>query len=169
VIFQATIGERSIRLNITTKDGQPVVTLEDESPTLDLVQISPFSWSLLVDGKSHYLSIRSSREGYLVDLRRRTYFVRLRDDLDLTIEKLGLNETSRDHSGQVLAPIPGLITGVSVVKEDEVATGDKLLILEAMKMENEITAPLAGIISAVYVSPGETVEKGALLMEIHRH
>jgi pyruvate carboxylase subunit B len=169
VIFQATIGERSIRLNIITKDGQPVVALEDESPNLDLVQISPFSYSLLVDRQSHYLSIRSSREGYMVDLRRRTYFVRLRDDLDLTIEKLGLNETSRDHSGQVLAPIPGLITSVSVVKEDEVDSGDKLLILEAMKMENEITAPIGGIISAVYVSPGEIVEKGALLIEIHRH
>ncbi|MFC1484609.1 acetyl-CoA carboxylase biotin carboxyl carrier protein subunit [Candidatus Neomarinimicrobiota bacterium] len=169
MIFQATIGERTIRLNITRKGGQPFVALEDDTPNLDLVQISPFSYSLLVDHHSHHLSIRSSREGYMVDLRRRTYFVRLRDDLDLTIEKLGLNETGQDHSGQVLAPIPGLITGVSVVKEDEVASGDKLLILEAMKMENEITAPMDGIISAVYVSPGEIVEKGALLIEIHRH
>jgi pyruvate carboxylase subunit B len=121
-----------------------------------------------MDHQSHHLSIRPSREGYLVDLRRRTYFVRLRDDLDLTIEKLGLNETNRDHSGQVLAPIPGLITGVSVVKNDKVANGEKLLILEAMKMENEIVAPMGGIISAIHVSPGKTVEKGALLIEI-RH
>jgi pyruvate carboxylase subunit B len=168
VIFQATIDERTIRLDITRKGGLPIVTLEDETPSLDLVQISPFSYSLLMDHQSHHLSIRPSREGYLVDLRRRTYFVRLRDDLDLTIEKLGLNETNRDHSGQVLAPIPGLITGVSVVKNDKVANGEKLLILEAMKMENEIVAPMGGIISAIHVSPGKTVEKGALLIEI-RH
>lgn len=105
----------------------------------------------------------------MVDLRRRTYFVQLRDDLDLTIEKLGLNQTNQDHSGQVLAPIPGLITGVSVAKDDEVASGDKLLILEAMKMENEITSPMGGTISAVHVIPGEAVEKGALLIEIQRH
>jgi pyruvate carboxylase subunit B len=169
VIFQATIDERTIRLNITRKDGLPVVVLEDKIPSLDLVQISPFSYSLLMDRQSHHLSIRPSREGYWVDLRRRTYFVRLHDDLDLTIKKLGLNETNRDHSGQVLAPIPGLITSVSIGKDDEVASGDKLLILEAMKMENEITAPMGGIISAVHVSPGKTVEKGALLIEIHHH
>lgn len=167
MIFEATIGERSIKLDITRENGRPVVALQNATPNLDLIQISPFSYSLLVDHQSHHLSIRSSREGYMVDLRRRTYFVRLRDDLDLTIEKLGMNQTDRDHSGQVLAPIPGLITAISVAADDEIGRGDKLLILEAMKMENEISAPMGGSIAAVHIAPGDTVEKGALLVEIH--
>lgn len=167
MIFQATIGEHSIELNITRENGRPKVAVQSATPNLDLIQISPFSYSLLVDHQSHHLSIRPSREGYMVDLRRRTYFVKLRDDLDLTIEKMGLSQTDRDHSGQVSAPIPGLITSVSIAVNDDIETGDKLLILEAMKMENEISAPLSGSVAAVHVAPGDTVEKGALLVEIH--
>ncbi len=90
--------------------------------------------------------------------------MRLRDELDLTIEKLGLKDTTRDHSGQVAAPIPGLITSVAVAVGAEVAAGEQLLVLEAMKMENEITAPMSGTVAAVHVSPGEPVEKGTPLV-----
>lgn len=166
MIFQAIIGDREIRLNVRQENDRPVVEIEDLAPQLDLVQLSPYSYSLLVDGQSHHLSIRPSRDGYLVDLRRRTYHVRLRSELDLTIERLGMKNTARDHSGQVVAPIPGLITSVSVSEGDQVAAGDQLLVLEAMKMENEIAAPLAGIIKTLHVSPGEAVEKGARLVEL---
>ncbi len=166
MIFLATVGDRDIRLNVRREKGQPLVEIADHAPQLDLVQLSPCSYSLLVDGRSHHLSVRPSRDGYLVDLRQRTYHVRLRDELDLTIEKLGLRDTARDHSGQVTAPIPGLITSVVVAVGAEVVAGEQLLVLEAMKMENEIAAPVGGTVAAVHVSPGEVVEKGTLLVEL---
>ncbi len=169
MIFQAIIGDREIRLNVRQENGRPVVEIEDRAPQLDLVQLSPYSYSLLVDGQSHHLSIRPSRDGYLVNLRQRTYHVRLRDELDLTIEKMGLKNAVRDYIGQVVAPIPGLITSVAVAVGDKVAAGEQLLVLEAMKMENEIAAPMSGTVAAVHVSPGDTVEKGAQLVELEGH
>jgi len=166
VIVQATVADREIRLNVREENGRPVVEIAEQTPQLDLVRLSPYSYSLLVDGQSHHLSIRPSRDGFMVDLRQRTYYVRLRSELDLTIEKLGLKDAARDHSGQVAAPIPGLITSVAVTAGDAVSAGDQLLVLEAMKMENEIAAPLAGTVASVHVSPGDAVEKGTRLVDL---
>ncbi|UCH09675.1 MAG: biotin/lipoyl-binding protein [Fidelibacterota bacterium] len=167
MILQATVADRVLQLNISVDDGKPRVEIEGHQPQLDLVKLSPYSYSLLIDGQSHHLSIRPSRDGYMVDLRRRTYHICLQDELDLTIEKMGLKDAGRDRSGHVTAPIPGLITAISVRKGDKVVAGDQLLVLEAMKMENEIAAPMSGTIGALHIATGDTVEKGARLVDIH--
>lgn len=64
------------------------------------------------------------------------------------------------------SPMPGEIIALVVKTGDTVNEGDVLLILEAMKMENEITAPRAGTISAVHITAGDTVSSGDLLVEI---
>ena len=66
----------------------------------------------------------------------------------------------------VEAPMPGAIIDIAVKCGDDVKEGDVLLILEAMKMENEITAPRAGTVSAVHVQAGDTVEGGAALVAL---
>jgi biotin carboxyl carrier protein len=63
------------------------------------------------------------------------------------------------------APMPGLIIRVTVAVGDRVAAGDGIVAMEAMKMENELRAPAAGIVKAVHATPGTAVEKGALLVE----
>jgi len=68
--------------------------------------------------------------------------------------------------GQIRALMPGRITSVLVKEQEEVKEGMALLILEAMKMQNEITAPNAGKVKHVFVHEGETVKKGAVLVSI---
>lgn len=64
------------------------------------------------------------------------------------------------------APLPGVINAVKVTVGQTVKKGDVLIILEAMKMENEITAETNGKVSKIFVQKGATVETGALLVEI---
>jgi pyruvate carboxylase subunit B len=64
------------------------------------------------------------------------------------------------------APMPGLIVRIHVAPGDTVAAGDPLIVMEAMKMENELRAPAAGTVRAIPVTPGTAVEKGALLVEL---
>lgn len=68
--------------------------------------------------------------------------------------------------GNVTAPLPGYIVDVKVKEGESVKAGDVVLILEAMKMENEIPAPIAGTIKAVHVKAGDKVDMNALLIEI---
>ncbi len=69
-------------------------------------------------------------------------------------------------SEQVVSPMPGNILNINVKVGDTVKKGQVLLILEAMKMENEIMAPKDGTVTAVNVQKGSTVESGALLVTI---
>lgn len=64
------------------------------------------------------------------------------------------------------APMPGLIVQLRVKVGDTIAAGDGLVVMEAMKMENELRAPAAGVVRAVHVTVGAAVEKGALLVEL---
>ena len=69
-------------------------------------------------------------------------------------------------AGTVQAIMPGSIVRVLVSEGDEVAVGDVLLVLEAMKMENELQAPISGVVKAIYAEPGQAVEMNAVLAEI---
>lgn len=82
------------------------------------------------------------------------------EDLDTRVNR------PRSGDGRVKAPIPGLITHVRVQVGDSVEAGRALLVLEAMKMENEIRAPRSGTISALHVSPGQTVARNEVLVDI---
>ncbi|MEE9162387.1 MAG: biotin/lipoyl-containing protein [Candidatus Neomarinimicrobiota bacterium] len=158
-----------MHLELQGGPNQAAVTLDGRAPRLDAVRLSHNAWSLIIDGQSYRVSVEADSEGYLVHIRQRRIQVRLRSELDLTIEKLGLTDRTLQIDGQVVAPIPGVITSVSVSEGDSVAQGDQLLVLEAMKMENELRSPLAGTVAIVHVSAGETVNKGALLLELRAH
>ena len=69
-------------------------------------------------------------------------------------------------AGAIQAIMPGSIVRVLVSEGDEVAAGDVLLVLEAMKMENELQTPISGVVKAIYVEPGQAVEMNAVLAEI---
>lgn len=69
-------------------------------------------------------------------------------------------------AGELLAPMPGRILQVSAKTGATVAVGDPLVVIEAMKMENELRAEIAGVVTAVEVTVGQNVESGALLVRI---
>jgi len=68
--------------------------------------------------------------------------------------------------GTVLSPMPGKVIKVLVAEGDDVDAGAPLVVVEAMKMENELAAPKSGVVSKVLVQPGDTVEGGAPLIEV---
>ncbi len=78
-----------------------------------------------------------------------------------------VGETDRNHAvGTVRAPMPGLVVRIPVKPGDYVRAGQGLVVLEAMKMENELKAPADGVVRAVHVSAGAAVEKGQALVEV---
>lgn len=72
----------------------------------------------------------------------------------------------RSGDGRVKAPIPGLITRILVAEGERVSAGQPVIVLEAMKMENEINAPLTGVVNSIRVQPGRIVVKQELLLSI---
>jgi biotin carboxyl carrier protein len=88
------------------------------------------------------------------------------DERTRAIRDLSAARAGPTGPAPILAPMPGLIVRVSVKAGDRVEAGQGIVVMEAMKMENELRATAAGTVRSVEVSPGTAVEKGALLVAL---
>lgn len=88
------------------------------------------------------------------------------DERTRAIRELSGASAAASGPAPLKAPMPGMIVRVSVRAGDAVSPGQSLIVMEAMKMENELRATVAGTVKAVLVQPGTAVEKGALLLEM---
>ena len=102
----------------------------------------------------------------LHELERGSYVIRDRK-LEVVDGVADLGKTGAGRgSGVVKAVMPGLVIKVNVQEGQAVEAGTPLLVLEAMKMENEVKSPGAGVVKKINVKPGEIVETGAVLVEL---
>ncbi len=99
-------------------------------------------------------------------VRGRRFGIELLDDKALLREAAAGGAEGRAPAAVVHAPMPGLVLGVLVEAGQTVEAGQPVVVLEAMKMENELRAPAAGAVEAVHVREGDTVAKGALLLKL---
>ena len=164
--FQAIIDEISIEISIVKQSSEIEVICNDKLVNINCESISPYSYSLILNGKSHFLSIHSHPQGYEVTIDQYTNIVTIKDEQQLLLDKFGISSSQKIQTGDVYAQIPGLISQIFVSVGDVVKANEKLFILEAMKMENEIDSPLSGTVKNIYIKPGIAVEKGTLIMEI---
>ncbi len=152
-----------------TVDGSRSFDLDPgEVRHLDLVPAGEGEWHLLDENRPSRIRILESQPGakyYRIGVNNRIFDVRLADDLDLQIDRMGFELHSAQRVSRIEAPMPGLILTVQVAEGDRVSQGDPLLVLEAMKMENTILAPADGVIGHVAVREGDAVEKKAVLIE----
>jgi biotin carboxyl carrier protein len=157
--FHARVGGRSVRVEVRGAKGRYTVVLDGSPIAVDVVATSrPFA-SLLVDGESHEVGIERRPEGYVVHLPG--------DAVTVAIAEAGRGVSPaapRAHGpARLTAPMPGRVLRVLEAPGADVAAGQGLVVVEAMKMENEVRSPRAGRLQEVAVREGQTVEAGALL------
>jgi biotin carboxyl carrier protein len=147
---------------------------------VDLVSLDQRSFSLILDKKTYLVEMVSTKSTSLdfpngdAELGRTRAFtvngsrfnVRIDDDRSLLVRSLNRKAQSSGGIQIIRAPMPGLISRIEVRIEEEVTEGKGLLILEAMKMENEIRALGHGRVQSIHVQRGKTVEKGEPLVTI---
>ena len=138
------------------------------SNDLDIKEFSSGNFSIIKGAESHEIRIQSidkEKKIIHVNINGKTTFFSIKDKMHLLLEKLGFDTTKSAKMNQLKAPMPGLVIEYFVNEGDDVQAGDKLMILEAMKMENIIKASGEGKIKKLIVSKGSTVEKNQLLIE----
>jgi biotin carboxyl carrier protein len=123
-------------------------------------------YSLIVDGRSHESYIYQGDENWQVLLRGRLYPVTVEDEREKRLRAAaggGVAETGEFH---LRAPMPGLVVAIPVTEGQEIKKGQVILILESMKMQNELKAPRDGTIGRIRVKAGETVEQRQTLLSM---
>ncbi len=140
-------------------DGRRVVA------RLDPVPETPLRY-LEVDGRTESLAMAYDGHGWRVQVRGRAWAVGVLDERTRRLRELAGHGVKSGGLGVVKAPMPGMILRLQVERGQRVKGGGGLVVLEAMKMENEIRAPQDGVVTRIYVEPGSVVEKGAPLVEL---
>jgi biotin carboxyl carrier protein len=162
--YVATVGDRSEVVEITGADGRYRITLGDEVWEVDARSTGPGMYSLLVDGVSYAVDV-SARDGVrMVDVAGSSHTVTVEEQTRHILRTRG---GAAGAGGQTLtAPLPGRVTHVAVQVGDAVDAGATLLVIEAMKMENEMKAAAPGTIAEIRVQPGQAVNAGDILIVV---
>ncbi len=160
------LGEREERLRVARTAQGFEVTLAGRTLAVDAAAVAADVWSLRAGGVQHEVSAHRLEEGrYQVAWRGGAAEVEVADPL--TVLARSTHEAAGPRGPRrVTAYMPGRVVAVLAREGEEVAAGQGVVVLEAMKMENEILADRAGTIRALFVQPGQAVEGGDPLFEI---
>jgi biotin carboxyl carrier protein len=184
--YVATVGERTYTIGLQEDGHQREVTLGDNRLTVDWRSVGGAALSTGIDDRDeagHYSLLLGAQsfdvfvqpvpaddeDGtsrvFEVYVRGQVYRVRLADERARTLASLaGGAHASGDAN--IRAPMPGLVSHVLVEEGAEVQRGQAVVVLEAMKMENDLPAPRAGVLKSLRVSKGQAVNQGDLLAVI---
>jgi biotin carboxyl carrier protein len=162
VKISAKAGQQLLEVTIARENGVYVVEVDGVRHEADVHKLEGDFFSILTGGKSYDVSVEPTRDGYRVRHGATEKLVTLSDP------GRQARDGMRDSQGpaSVESVMPGKVVRLLVNEGDTVEEGQGLVVVEAMKMENEIGAPKAGRISSIAVEPGQTVEAGAALLVI---
>lgn len=162
--YIATVDDQEFSIDIDRDDH---VTLGGAVYDVDLESIDGRSlFSLILNGTSYEVFIERRARRYFIAIAGDRYEVQVEDErMKRLRERAG---AKREEAGEltITAPMPGLVVDVIVEEGQYVSAGDGVVILEAMKMENEIRTPRDGIVERLRVSTGQTLNQGDVMMEI---
>ena len=157
-------------------DAKHEIVIDGESVTIDgdtlrarVEDIPGTPMQAVRIGSSVYrvLARRGDAKGqYDIALDGHRVAVEALDERARAIRELSGGSAKATGPAHLMAPMPGLIVRVNVAAGDHVRAGQGLVVMEAMKMENELRAPAAGVVKQVIAQPGTAVEKGAMLLEM---
>lgn len=141
---------------------------EQNSESLDCIQLTDSQFQILKNHTSFTATIISEdflNRKYKVNVNGNEYEVSIANHLDQLIKEMGFEVGAGKLVNAIKAPMPGLVLNINVEVGQEVVENDSLLVLEAMKMENNFASPRAGKIKSILVEKGQAVDKGQLLIE----
>jgi biotin carboxyl carrier protein len=161
---QVDTGEKKYEFELRQQDGRLFIKQNGAEYTVDLVRLGNNRYSLILSGRSHEIGADYSPEGYTIFSRARAgHFIVEDYEIARMKKKAGIDDG--DRFKKIMAPMPGMIVTVMCQVGEEVKKGQPLLVMEAMKMENDIKSPAPGKIKSIGIENGFNVDKGQVLIE----
>lgn len=148
--------ERQLELNGRPASGEPCVfSLDGLESNADIQTIGPGLYSILLGARSFEAKIETGESGYSVDVGGHHFDVLVRDPRKLFHGGAGVAESGPQR---LTAPMPGKVVRVLVEEGQAIESGQGLIVVEAMKMQNEIKSPQAGTVGELFVVEGQAVD-----------
>jgi biotin carboxyl carrier protein len=165
VKFEVHIGAKTRIVEFERNADHWRVTLDGQPLDADAVEIAPNTFSILLRGQSHEIRVTPSPSGMLtLQTGLEEFTAEVLDPRAWSGRRHGALEA--EGRQQVVAPMPGKVVRLLVKAGDTVEAGQGLLVVEAMKMQNEIRSPKSGTVEQVLVAEGQAVNSGEVLCVI---
>jgi biotin carboxyl carrier protein len=162
VKIEVRIDNQTRIVELTRDADRWHVSLDGEPVDVDAVEIAPNILSILLNGKSHEVRITPTPTGALtLQTAHREFTAEVLDPRAWRGRRHGALEA--EGRQQILAPMPGKIVRVLVQAGEKVEVGQGLIVVEAMKMQNEIRSPKSGTVERLLVQEGQPVNAGEVL------
>jgi len=143
------------------------VKVDDQVYDVDFMSIADQPvFSLIMGGKSYEAYVYPGEDDYQVLLQGRSYSVNVEDEREKRLQAVGGSTVSQSAEYHLKSPMPGMVVSLPIEEGQPVTKGQVLVILESMKMQNELKSPRDGILSRVRVKPGDSVEQRQPLLSV---
>lgn len=182
--YISSVNNQAYTIDTGENNERREITIDGTAQSVDWLPIAPLAadpkgqigaggrYSLLIGGKSYEVFARrvakpDEKDGYTYELQvaGQRFEVHVQDEREKALAG-SIKSGHEADEAKVRAPMPGLVLGVTVEVGASVERGQTVVILEAMKMENDLAAPIAGTIKEVKVSKGQTVNQGDVLVVV---
>ena len=162
--YVATSGEREILIEILDEHH---ITVDGVDYEIDFESVSEQTvYSLLANNNSYEALVYESEDGWQVLLHGSQYELLVEDERERRLRASLGGGPPENVDYHLRAPMPGLIVTVPVSEGQTVAKGDVLVVLESMKMQNQLKTPRPGKVNRVQVKPGDSVEHRDTLLSV---
>lgn len=153
--------------DLSYDDASSTVRIDGKESKIDAISYSGGIKHVIMDGKSYnveVLSIDKALKKAEIKVNGSIYSIDAKDEMDQLLEKLGMDTALTAAVKDLKAPMPGLVVEIKVEPGQELAAGDPVLVLEAMKMENVLKSPADLVVDQIKVDAGNTIEKNTVLV-----
>ena len=171
MFYQVTVGQKTYRIELQSLEdpsatpvaskGQWRTRLDGRELVIDASQVGANTLSLLIDGQSFEVRRGQTQDGQRISVRGSAYNVSIEDPRSLRSRKrAGLDDAGPQ---KLVSSMPGKVVRVLAHEGDEVAAGQGLVVVEAMKMQNEVRSPKSGKLIKMLAKSGKNVDAGEVL------
>jgi biotin carboxyl carrier protein len=164
--YIASSGGGEHRLDVRQDREGIRVRLDDREFLVDFLQVDPGLYSLLIGGRSFEIDLLELQDALMVLVDGQPFRVEIQDEQERRLRAAAGKGEAKAGKRVVAAPMPGKVVKLLVRPGDAVKPGDGVIVVEAMKMENELKAPLAGMVKEIRVEEGKAVSAGDVLVVI---
>lgn len=157
-----TLGEK----HVTVEERNGVLVVDGRQHSADIARVTDGEYSVLLDGQSYHVLITATSGGLTATVRNHSVPLRRHTLREQLTERYATKGAGEHTDLTIKAPMPGLITRILRNEGSMVTAGEGILVIEAMKMENELRAARSGTVKRIFVKEKLTVEKGDPLFSI---
>jgi biotin carboxyl carrier protein len=165
--YRISIGDRTLEVEVEDRGGPTTVAIDGERLSAELLPADASGLRRLRVGERVYeLILAQSADRAALALEGVSLDVGVEDERAARLAQFSSRASRAAGREVIAAPMPGLVVRVNAEPGQAVAAGESLVVLQAMKMENELASPRDGSVKAVVVEPGQAVEVGQVLVEL---